>query len=294
MLIRMPISVALALAAVCVGGQSWGQTVIMPAGRTPTAREPAPLGVTVASETFLGMLACDRCAGTRVELTLYRAGEVPGSGEPAAYHLRETLMGTPYGDDVRESNGTWIESLAPDNGRDDEVRWLIQLSSGRPTDREFFERTERHQDQLLVLDSQQHELPADLPHKLGRVSGEHQLHMVSLSEADNGRTLELKPGEVFVLRLETRKPAGYSWTSNRPAAMALLETGAEPPAAAPATNTARSVRTSAAARPTGPEYQVWQFIAPPAGVVQLRFELKQTSDMKKPPLRVYTLTVVTQ
>ena len=52
--------------------------------------------------------------------------------------------------------------------------------------------------------------------------------MTILREGDNGRTVEMKPGEVFVVELEARRPVGYTWTSDRPESTALLETGQGP------------------------------------------------------------------
>jgi hypothetical protein len=327
------------LAAACGSGRGWGQGAAGGQG-APLARDPVVTGAAVASETYLGMVACARCAGTRVELALYRSGDAPGQGAPAAYHMRETFYGATAGDasvdEVRDTNGVWRESRAPDGHG-----WVVQLASGRTGELEYFERVERNEGELVLLDQQLHELPGDVPHRLGRVTGDHQLHMVFLTEADDGRTLELKPGEVFEVRLETKKPAGYLWTSDRPPAMALLETGGEPvaapsgagtgtgtaqqpagpvsgPAAGPASGQGAgvgagtatgslaqgaagggTVRVSTAKIPAkgaavGTQYQVWQLIAPPPGVLPLRFELKSASDMAAPAVKAYTLTIVTR
>jgi len=301
----------------------WGQAVPR---AVAAAREP--LAAAVASETYLGMVACERCAGTRVELALYRAGDAPGHGPPAAYHMRETFYGTPDGDQVRDTNGVWSE--IPDPGPEGHG-WVVELANGRSQGLQYFERVEKNDGELVLLDAQLHELPGDLPHKLGRVTGDHQLRMVLLTEGDDGRTVEMRPGEVFAVRLETKRPAGYTWTSDRPAAMALLETGAEPaagagaaavsggagssaatagegaaslgqgsagsgqgPARARAVRASRGTTSSAAQRPAEPEYQVWQLIAPPPGVLALRFECRLVSDMAAPPVRFFTLTVVTR
>ncbi len=66
----------------------------------------------VASESYLGMLACGNCAGIRVELALYQEDGVSGGENvtPAAYHLRETFLGAIDGDQVVDRFGVWKES----------------------------------------------------------------------------------------------------------------------------------------------------------------------------------------
>jgi hypothetical protein len=274
----------------------------------------------VASETYLGIVGCERCAGTQVELALYRAGDAPGHGVPEAYHMRETFYGTPEGTVVKDTNGVWTEALGPD-GRG----WMVDLVNGRSGELEHFERIERNRGELLLLDAKLNELPANQPHVLGRVTGEHQLHMTILRDGDNGRTVEMKPGEVFVVELETKKPVGYTWISDRPESTALLETGSGPvpgrrmsdatvssgassgiavsgqgPVSAGQMQT--NARSAAAARlarekaleAARPDFQVWQLIAPPPGVLPLRFEFRKAADMTAWPVKVFTLTVVTR
>jgi predicted secreted protein len=82
---------------------------------------------------------------------------------------------------------------------------------------------------LILLDSELHELPGDVPHTLARVTGNRQRNIAFLSEADDGRMVELKPGEVFLLRLRGNPKTGAVWTSDRPETMALMESDTNTP-----------------------------------------------------------------
>jgi hypothetical protein len=73
---------------------------------------------------------------------------------------------------------------------------------------------------LIILDNELRELPGNVPHTLARVIGSRQRNVAFLSEADDGRTVELKPGEVFLLRLRENPKTGAMWISDRPEAMA--------------------------------------------------------------------------
>jgi predicted secreted protein len=139
--------------------------------------------------------------------------------------------------------------------------------------------------------------------------------MIFLTEADNGRTIDMKPGEVFLLRLKGNPRAQALWTSNRPAAMALLETESEvsetiPPQYATLQQTSRTTGRSAKNQPIGTNsatgekpaaphydrspdegYQVWQLIAPQSGLEQLRFELRRSNKAYEPPQKIVTLSI---
>jgi predicted secreted protein len=269
----------------------------MPAGTTQgtalRATDARQIGTAVASETFLGMVTCAGCSGTRVELALYREGEISGQAAPSAYHMRETHYGGLDGDTVVDTNGVWIEQAGPPAQGS-----VIELDSGRPQDRQYFRRVPFKGGELVMLDAQLHELPATLPHALMRVTGDHQLRMTYLTEADDGRTVEMKPGEVFLVRLPRRTPPGYEWICDRPKSIALLETGAESaPTAAPAAPTVRSSKAAsgrAPARPTVPEFQVWQLITPPSGTLALHFQYRKAGDAVGLPMYLFSLTVVTR
>jgi len=275
------------------------------ADHTTDARQ---VGTAVASETFLGMVTCAACSGTRVELALYREGGVSGERSPAAYHMRETHYGALDGDTVVDTHGVWIEQPGPPG-----EGTVIELDSGRPQDRQYLQRVPVKGGELVWLDAQLHELPATLPHTLTRVTGDHQLHMTYLTEADDGRTVEMKPGEVFLVRLPRRTPPGYEWICDRPASIVLLETGGEsattaaaPPASIPApaapsttgvsqpTRPPKSPTIRPPARPATPEYQVWQLIAPPTGTLALHFQYRKAGDTVGLPMYLFALTVVTR
>jgi NlpE N-terminal domain len=266
----------------------------------------------VASETYLGMLACPDCAGIRVELALYHESEAGGGDpvHPAAYHLRETHLGAIEGDRIVETNGVWTEQLDPNH-----LRTIIILASGRPDGPMYFATAHDNQGTLLLLNSQFQELPPDVPHSIARITGNHQQKMIFLTEADNGRIIDMKPGEVFILRLKGNPRTQSLWTSNRPASMALLETGSEvsetiPPQPATLQRTSRPTSRSAMTRPTttststaekpaaprydrSPDegYQVWQLIAPQSGFEDLRFELRHPNKGFELPQKIVTFTV---
>jgi predicted secreted protein len=267
-----------------------------PAGSASRPVDPKQIATAVASETFLGMVTCRACSGTRVELALYREGDIPGQGSPSAYHMRETHYGALDGDTVVDTNGVWVEQPGPPG-----QGTVIQLDSGRPEDRQYLQRVPVKGGELVWLDAQLHELPASLPHTLTRVTGDHQLHMTYLTEADDGRTVEMKPGEVFLVRLLRRIPPGYEWICDRPASIVLLETGGESataaagaPAPMPPARSAKSAADRAPARPAAPEYQVWQLIAPPPGTLALHFQYRKAGDTVGLPMYLFSLTVVTR
>jgi predicted secreted protein len=267
----------------------------------------------VASETYLGMLACPNCAGIRVELALYNESGAGGGDpvHPAAYHMRETHLGSIDGDGIVETNGVWTEQPDPQNWRR-----IIILASGRPDGLMYFASAPDNQGTLLLLDSQFHELPADVPHSIARITGNRQQKMIFLTEADSGRTIDMKPGEVFLLRLKGNPRTQSLWTSNRPASMALLETGSEvaetiPAAPVPVHRTSQSTSRLATAqplkttsvtaeKPAAPRYdrsqdegyQVWQLIAPQSGYEDLRFELRHPNKAYELPQKIVTFTIV--
>jgi hypothetical protein len=267
----------------------------------------------VASETYLGMLACTDCAGIRVELALYQESEAGGGDpvHPAAYHLRETHLGSIEGDKIIDTNGVWSELPDPKHRGT-----IIILASGRPDGPMNFASVHDNQGTLLLLDAQFNELPADIPHSISRITGNRQHNMIFLTEADNGRTIDMKPGEVFLLRLKGNPRTQSLWTSNRPADMALLETESEisetiPPPSATLQQTSRTIGRPARIQPiaanniTGEKpaaprydrsqdegYQVWQLIAPQSGLKELRFELRHPSRSYELPQKIVTFTVI--
>jgi predicted secreted protein len=272
----------------------------------------------ILSETYWGMLASPECAGVRVELYVYQEGMGQGSGsvKPAVYHMRETCIDTTGPLKVVESNGTWREVL-------DQKKWqaILILQDAHTSEEKRFARVEDNGGTLLRLDVQMQEQPPNVPHALGRVTGERQGHMLLLSDADDGRTIELKAGEVLFLRL-TRKPgreySEYSWTSNRPDSMVLLEsvgetlgdtvpTPAQLAAAVAATQfgapaeagstSAQRTKAAGSLRQTmrnasDGQYQVWQLVAPQKGQQDLRFELRRPTTIYERPKKVFTLSVV--
>jgi NlpE N-terminal domain len=262
----------------------------------------------VASESYLGMLACGNCAGIRVELALYQESGVAGGENvtPAAYHLRETFLGAIDGDQVVDRFGVWKESA-------DAKRWgtILDLRDARRADDTFLTSAHDNEGTLIVLDSELRELPANVPHTLARVTGNRQRNVAFLSEADDGRTVELRPGEVFLLRLKGNSKTGAMWTSDRPEAMALMESDNSGPSRDPFVDAVQTGVPSAAqpvvsgthhtvSRPGAPPtrfqsgeiYQVWQMIAPQSGLQVLKFELHRPDRNFPWPEKVVTISIL--
>jgi NlpE N-terminal domain len=266
----------------------------------------APGAAQVASESYLGMLACGDCAGIRVELVLYQESGASGGDHvtSAAYHLRETFLGQIDGDQVVDHFGVWRESA-------DAKRWgtILDLRDVRRGDDTFLTSAHDNEGTLIVLDSEFRELPPDVPHTLTRVTGNRQRNIAFLSEADDGRTVDLRPGEVFLLRLKGNAKTGAMWTSDRPEAMALMESDnsgpprdpfadavqtTAPSDIQPATSVihhARSVASPARFQ-RGEIYQVWQMIAPQSGLQELRFELHRPDKSFPWPEKVVTISIL--
>ena len=261
----------------------------------------------MASETYLGMLACTDCAGIRVELALYQESGAGGGDyvRPAAYHLRETFLGEIDGDRVVDDFGTWKESP-------DVKRWgmILDLRDARRGDDTFLTTARDNEGTLIILDNELRELPGNVPHTLARVIGSRQRNVAFLSEADDGRTVELKPGEVFLLRLRENPKTGAMWISDRPEAMALMESDSNNPSADSSGNAeqralpsavqpaasstqnriSRAVAPPARWPPNREIYQVWQMIAPQSGLQVLKFELHRPD--KRWPEKVVTISIL--
>ncbi len=277
----------------------------------------------VVSEAYMGMVVCADCGGIRVELSLYREGGNAGGGttpspaqvRPSSYHLRQTFFRNFNENVVVDSNGTWREFV---DERHPGV--LVELLNRDPNELRFMARAAKNEGTLVLLDGQLNELAADVPHMLVEVSGERQEHLTLLTEADNGRTVEMQPGEIFLVRLRNETKAGeansgYMWTSNRPRSMALVETGgAEGPQPAPiviggaaalgasTSSSANRVGGGTSRRGAAPSrqvmvqnaenYSVWEMIAPSQGTQELRFEYRSLTRAQELPVRVVTLSLV--
>ena len=143
------------------------------------------------------------------------------------------------------------------------------------------------------------------------MTGNRQRNVAFLGEADDGRTVELRPGEVFLLRLKGNPKTGAMWTSDRPEAMALMESDNSGP---PRDPFADAIQTGApiAAKPVasgthhtvsrpgtppvrfqnGVIYQVWQMIAPQSGLQVLKFELHRPDKNFPWPEKVVTISIL--
>ena len=294
-----------------------------------TAQQVAPIGVlteiartgslgskaAVASEAYIGMLTCRDCGGVRVELSLYREGAnasaAPIQVRPATYHLRETFYRNFNDNLVMDTNGTWREFV--DERHPGVVVELLNRGQNErgQSDMRYLARAQKNEGTLVLLDGLFRELPADVPHMLVQVSGERQEHLTLLTEADNGRTVEMKPGEVFLMRLRNDPKTGKIWSSNRPRSMALVETGGpEGPQPAPMIGPVPSGQGSVSGITSGgpnrrgqnaprqvminivENYSVWEMIAPSEGTQELRFEYRNPAKPLELPTRMVTVSLV--
>jgi predicted secreted protein len=302
---------ALALASSCLAQQAAQQSTQQPAA--PAVAAPAPPALPaiptdgtaqVVSETYLGMLACPDCGGIRAEITLYWEGR--DGRTPIAYHMTETKVDVADAK-PQENAGFFSEQSAPDsaqlpggatNGTTGGT--LVELRTGQPP-LKYFLRVAGNNGELLLLNEKLRVLPDRVPHALGRVSGEQQHGLTVLTDRDDGRTVTLKGGEVFIVLLPIHAD-GYRWNSDQPAEMTLLQPDEQPPPSQ-AVNTNKAPYPGAAAPKTmvpaevavvtstyhahhmatgAPSYQAWQMVAPAAGsslVEQvLSFQLRHATD----------------
>jgi len=291
-----------ALTAACPAQQTSHATATDSAPALPAI--PTDAAAQVISETYLGMLACPDCGGIRSEVTLYWEGR--DGRLPIAYHMTETKVDVADTAPV-ESSGFFSEQTPQDSAQltgGPAGGSLVQLRSGNPPIRAFL-RVPGNNGELLVLNEKLRVLPDRVPHSLGRVSGEQQHGLTVLTDHDDGRTVMLKGGEVFIVMLPVHAD-GYLWNSDQPAEMALLQpddqpppsqainTGNKPPwpgAAAPKTMVPAEITQVTStyhahrmATNAPNSFQVWQMVAPAEGngtsPVErvLTFQLRRSND----------------
>jgi len=304
---RRLLLLGLMIALACPAQQPAQQPDQQPQATHAAAPDPPALpaipidgGAQVVSESYLGMLACPDCGGIRAAITLYWEGH--DGRTPIAYHMTETKVGV---DDAapEESFGFFSEQALQDSAQltgGPAGGTLIRLRTGHPPIQSFL-RVAGNNGELLVLSEKLRVLPDRVPHALGRVSGDQQHGLTVLTDHDNGRTITLKGGEVFIVLLPIHAD-GYRWHSDQPAEMTLLQPDDQPPpsqavtpgnppfpgAAAPKTIVPAEVAivTSihhGARLGTGlPSFQAWQMLAPAAGsgLVErvLTFQLRRATD----------------
>jgi len=97
----------------------------------------------VADGPYVGTQPCADCAGIRTTLTLYTAGE---GGEPLAYRMTATYLGTPEGDRTEERLGPWARVR---DGASERVR----IEPYDDATRQSFRRT--GPDSLVLLDREE-------------------------------------------------------------------------------------------------------------------------------------------
>jgi inhibitor of cysteine peptidase len=110
------------------------------------------------------------------------------------------------------------------------------------------------------------------------------LPTIVVTGADDGRTIELKPGQSLRVVLESNRTTGFSWTFDRVDAAVLTVLG-------------ESVYTAADAKPGmvgvgGTE--TWRLLAAAPGEQRIQFYYRRPFEPSVPPARTFALTVRVQ
>jgi predicted secreted protein/uncharacterized lipoprotein NlpE involved in copper resistance len=171
--------------------------------------------VTITSSsigTFAGILPCADCAGILTEVHLY--AEQP-SGRADRYELTEAYLG------ARDGTGSSIGTTGPwavlRGSAADRGAKVIQLEIGpREARRNFLQIGE---DELRLLDRNQREIFATIPHSLYRVS---DLPPLTLLESDSGRTIEVERGQRVFFVLGANRTTGFDWGLDSPGPLTSL------------------------------------------------------------------------
>ena len=100
---------------------------------------------------------------------------------------------------------------------------------------------------------------------------------------EDGKQIQLKPGQALLVRLESNITTGYSWAIASLDGDALRSSG-EPEYEAPAGGTNQRVGAGGS--------QVFRFQAASAGTATLQLAYRRPWEKDTPPVRTYHLTVV--
>jgi predicted secreted protein len=103
--------------------------------------------------------------------------------------------------------------------------------------------------------------------------------MAVVTDADDGRALKLRPGEVFEVRLQADRVAGYSWIpANNP--MPVVGTDGPP-----------LYETEEGAPEQAPGIEVWRFIGRNVGHAHIQFDYRKPWEGDAPAERTVTIHV---
>jgi len=224
--------------------------------------------VTITSSsigTFAGVMPCADCAGILTELHLFAE-----QGRPTRFELTETYLGSRDGDRSIGTAGQWgtIRGSAEDSGAT-----VVQLDLGSVSTRRNFLRI--GEDELRRLDANLREIPSTVPHSLHRVS---ELPALTLLETDNGRTVEVEPGQRVFVVLGSNRATGFGWTIEASGTGLLTTIG--PPIYA----------RGAALGGEGTE--MWFFGASLKGRQELRFLYRRPFEQRVPAIKTVNFSVV--
>lgn len=225
--------------------------------------------VTITSSsigTFAGILPCADCAGILTELHLY--AEQP-SGRAERYELTEAFLG------ARDGTGSSIGTTGPwavlrGSAADRDAK-VIQLEIGLRDARKNF--LQIGDDELRLLDRDQREIFATVPHSLYRVS---ELPPLTLLESDSGRTIEVERGQRVFFVLGANRTTGFDWT---------LDSG--PGLLTSLGNPVYAQGTVPGAGGT----EIWTFRASGGGKQELLFRYRRPQERDAPAARTTSYTI---
>jgi len=107
-----------------------------------------------------------------------------------------------------------------------------------------------------------------------------QLPAVTLTEQNNGKTVEVETGQKVVVRLASNPTTGYQWSvQGDRAPLAIVKSDYSP------SSPNRQM-------PGAGGVQTIRFVAKSAGKVELRLEYRRSWERNVPPAKTYTVTVV--
>ena len=173
----------------------------------PAARATVlPYGTHPIGGTYQGVLPCADCAGIWTEIVLADPGSNAGQGS-GTFVMSQRFTGGKNGRETLKSEGTW--STLVSDGRDGQTGTLELVpthsdgTAGTPMF--FYVQSGRT---LQMLDAQKQSLPLRPNHTLDRVIPPPVEAFGPLTETDNGKTVEVKVGDVIDIRLVSTSDSG--------------------------------------------------------------------------------------
>jgi predicted secreted protein len=146
---------------------------------------------------YLGILPCANCPALRVQLTLH----ADAAGKPTRYEQRWTYLDVRGKDRSRVTRGPWkLEKGTRADASAAAVRLLGEDPQLMVRDGERA---------LRIVDTDGRDMPSPRPQILWLTDGLRP--PITVTEADVGRTIQLRPGEEILVRLKGNPTTGYRW-----------------------------------------------------------------------------------